>query len=149
MSNLTYTTTDLNSPLADVKADICNLPFPDNAYDVILCNHVLEHIPNDTKAMQELFRVLKPGGMAILQIPQDYSRTHTFEDDSITDKKERAKIFGQYDHVRVYGMDYFDKLRSIGFQVTEEHYTDKLTAEEVEKYCLAKGEIIPVCKKPE
>ncbi|GLB50527.1 class I SAM-dependent methyltransferase [Neptunitalea lumnitzerae] len=149
MSNLTYTTTDLNSPLADVKADICNLPFPDNAYDVILCNHVLEHIPDDTKAMQELFRVLKPGGMAILQIPQDYSRTHTFEDDSITDKKERAKIFGQYDHVRVYGMDYFDKLRSIGFQVTEEHYTDKLTAEEVEKYCLAKGEIIPVCKKPE
>ena len=71
--NLDYTTTDLLSRLADVKADICNLPFKDNEYDVILCNHVLEHIPDDTKAMQELYRVLKPGGMAILQIPQDCS----------------------------------------------------------------------------
>ena len=84
--NLDYTTTDLFSPLADVKADICNLPFEDNQYDVILCNHVLEHIPDDTKAMQELYRVLKPGGMAILQIPQDLNREVTFADDSITDQ---------------------------------------------------------------
>lgn len=148
LKNLAYTTTDLNSPLADVKADICNLPFPDNTYDVILCNHVLEHIPDDTKAMQELFRILKPGGMAILQIPQDYKRETTFEDNSITDKKERAAIFGQYDHVRIYGMDYFDKLRSIGFEVTEEHYAAKIAPQWVEKYCLAAGEIIPVCHKP-
>ena len=145
--NLNYTTTDLESPLADVKADICNLPFENDAYDVILCNHVLEHIPDDTKAMKELYRVLKPGGMAILQIPQDLSREKTFEDNSITDKPERAKIFGQYDHVRVYGRDYFDKLRSIGFKVDEVDYTTKLSKEEVEKYCLAKGEIIPVCYK--
>jgi SAM-dependent methyltransferase len=145
--NLEYTTTDLFSPLADVKADICNLPFEDNSYDVIFCNHVLEHIPDDTKAMQELYRVLKPGGMGIFQIPQDLSRTTTFSDDSITDKKERAKIFGQYDHVRVYGRDYFDKLRSIGFKVLEEDYTSKISPELVEKYCLAKGEIIPVCFK--
>jgi len=145
--NLDYTTTDLFSPLADVKADICNLPFEDNQYDVILCNHVLEHIPDDTKAMQELYRVLKPGGMAILQIPQDLSRATTFADDSITDQKERAKIFGQYDHVRIYGRDYFDKLRSIGFKVIEEDYTNKIAPELVEKYCLAKGEIIPVCFK--
>lgn len=147
MKNLDYTTTDLNSPLADVKADICNLPFNDNSYDVILCNHVLEHIPDDTKAMQELYRVLKPNGMAILQIPQDLNRAETFEDDTITDKKERAKIFGQYDHVRVYGRDYFDKLRSVGFKVEEVDYTSKLSAEAIEKYCLAKGEIIPVCFK--
>jgi SAM-dependent methyltransferase len=145
--NLDYTTTDLFSPLADVKADICNLPFEDNQYDVILCNHVLEHIPDDTKAMQELYRVLKPGGMAILQIPQDLSRATTFADDTITDQKERAKIFGQYDHVRIYGRDYFDKLRSIGFTVVEEDYTNKIAPELVEKYCLAKGEIIPVCFK--
>lgn len=145
--NLEYTTTDLFSPLADVKADICNLPFEDNQYDVILCNHVLEHIPDDTKAMQELYRVLKPGGMAILQIPQDLSRATTFADDTITDQKERAKIFGQYDHVRIYGRDYFDKLRSIGFKVIEEDYTNKIAPELVEKYCLAKGEIIPVCFK--
>jgi SAM-dependent methyltransferase len=144
---LDYTTTDLESPLADVKADICNLPFEDNSYDVILCNHVLEHIPNDTKAMQELYRVLKPGGMAILQIPQDLNREFTFEDNSITDKVERAKIFGQYDHVRIYGLDYFNKLRQIGFKVEEVDYTSTLTKEKIAKYCLANGEIIPVCYK--
>lgn len=147
LKNLDYTTTDLLSPLADVKADICNLPFKDNSYDVILCNHVLEHIPDDTKAMQELYRVLKPNGMAILQIPQDLSRADTFEDNTITDKKERAEIFGQYDHVRIYGRDYFDKLRSIGFKVDEVDYTAQLSSEEIDKYRLAKGEIIPVCYK--
>ena len=145
--NIQYTTTDLFSPLADVKADICNLPFEDNQYDVLFCNHVLEHIPDDTKAMQELYRVLKPGGMAILQIPQDLNRATTFSDDSITDEKERAAIFGQYDHVRVYGRDYFDKLRTIGFTVVEEDYTTKISPELVTKYCLAPGEIIPVCFK--
>jgi SAM-dependent methyltransferase len=145
--NISYTTTDLFSPLADVKADICNLPFEDHSYDVILCNHVLEHIPDDTKAMQELYRVLKPGGMGIFQIPQDLSRANTFSDDSITDQKERAKIFGQYDHVRIYGRDYFDKLRSIGFRVVEEDYTSKVAPDLVKKYCLAPGEIIPICFK--
>lgn len=147
MEHLDYVTTDLNSPLADVKADICNLPFESNTFDIILCNHVLEHIPDDTKAMQELYRVMKPGGMGIFQIPQDLSREETFEDDSITDKKERAKIFGQYDHVRVYGLDYFDKLRAIGFKVLPVDYTAEMPSEVVEKYCLAKGEIIPVVYK--
>jgi SAM-dependent methyltransferase len=147
MKNLDYVTTDLNSPLADVKADICNLPFKDNEFDVILCNHVLEHIPDDTKAMHELYRVLKPGGFGIFQIPQDLKREHTFEDNSITDKKERAKIFGQYDHVRIYGRDYFDKLRSIGFKVEEVDYTENLSQEDITTYCLAKGEIIPVVYK--
>lgn len=147
MSNLDYLTTDLNSPLADVKADICNLPFKDNEFDIILCNHVLEHIPDDTKAMEELYRILKPGGFGVFQIPQDLNRETTFEDDSITDKKERAKIFGQYDHVRIYGRDYFDKLRSVGFKVEEVDYTARLSEDDIIKYCLAKGEIIPVVKK--
>lgn len=147
LDNLEYTTTDLNSPLADVKADICNLPFQDDSFDVILCNHVLEHIPDDTKAMQELYRVMKPGGWGIFQIPQDLKREETFEDDTIIDKKERARIFGQYDHVRIYGRDYFDKLRSIGFTVEEVDYTHTLPKEEVEKYRLAKGEIIPLVRK--
>ncbi|RXG15860.1 methyltransferase family protein [Leeuwenhoekiella aestuarii] len=147
LKNLNYTTTDLFSPLADVKADICNLPFDDNTYGVILCNHVLEHIPDDTRAMQELYRVLKPGGMAILQIPQEMSRATTFADDTIKDPKERAAIFGQYDHVRVYGRDYFDKLRSIGFKVKEVDYTKKLSASEIDRYRLAKDEILPVCYK--
>ncbi len=147
LKHLDYTTTDLNSPLADVKADICQLPFEDHSYDTIFCNHVLEHIPDDTKAMQELYRILKPGGTAILQIPQELDRATTFEDDTITDPIERAKIFGQYDHVRVYGRDYFDKLRTVGFTVKEVNYTKVLTPELVEKYCLAKGELLPVCTK--
>ena len=147
LKNLDYTTTDLLSPIADVKADICDLPFEDNSYDVILCNHVLEHIPDDTKAMQELYRVMKPGGYGIFQIPQDLNREITFEDNTITDKAERAKIFGQYDHVRIYGRDYFDKLRTIGFRVEEVDYTSQLTEDKVDKYRLAKGEIIPVVYK--
>lgn len=147
MKNLCYTTTDLNSPLADIKADICDLPFSENEFDFIICNHVLEHIPDDTRAMSELFRILKPGGTAILQIPLDKNRETTFEDESVTDPKERARIFGQYDHVRIYGMDYFKKLASVGFKVTAVDYTTTLSEEEIERFRVAKGELIPVCKK--
>ena len=147
LRNLDYITTDLNSPLAEVKADICNLPFDDDSFDVILCNHVLEHIPDDQQAMKELYRVMKKGGWGIFQVPQDLNREVTFEDNTITDKKRRAQIFGQYDHVRVYGRDYFDKLRRVGFTVEEVDLTASLSEIEIEKYRLAKGEIIPLVKK--
>ena len=145
--NLTYTTTDLNSPIADVKADICDLPFKDNSFDFIICNHVLEHIPDDTKAMQELYRVLAPSGTAIVQVPYDAKREITFEDNTITDQRERTRIFGQYDHLRVYGMDYFKKLSSIGFDVNALDYTSSMTSDDIERYRLCKGELLPVCKK--
>ena len=147
LKNLEYITTDLNSPIADVKADICDLPFENNEFDFIICNHVLEHIPDDTKAMQELYRILKPGGTAILQVPYQADLETTFEDDSITDPKERARIFGQYDHVRIYGMDYFEKLKTIGFKVEAVDYTREFSKGDIEKYRLASGELIPVCKK--
>lgn len=145
--NLEYITSDLESPIADVKADICDLPFKENEFDVVFCNHVLEHIPDDTKAMQELYRVMKKGGFGVFQIPQDLSRDVTFEDNSITDKDERAKIFGQYDHVRVYGKDYFNKLRSVGFKVDEVDYTKKIDSKQIERFCLMKGELLPICYK--
>lgn len=147
LKNLEYTTTDLNSPLADVKADICALPFKDDSFDVILCNHVLEHIPDDRKALSELYRILKPSGWGIFQIPQDLKREVTYEDNSVTDKKERAKIFGQYDHVRIYGRDYFDRLKEVGFIVKAVDYTATMTDAEIEKYRLAKGELIPLVAK--
>jgi SAM-dependent methyltransferase len=147
IKKIDYTTTDLVSPLADVKADICNLPFKDNEFDYIFCNHVLEHIPDDNKAMSELFRVLAPNGIGIFQIPQDLSREFTFEDDSVINPKERAIIFGQYDHVRVYGRDYFDKLRSIGFKVEEVNYSKQMSSELCDKYRLMEGEILPVVYK--
>ena len=146
--HLDYISCDLESPLADIKADICALPFDDNSFDWVLCNHVLEHIPNDTKAMQELYRVLKPGGKALLQVPLDPKRDTTFQDNSITDKATRTKIFGQYDHVRIYGLDYFEKLRTIGFQVNELQYGKTLTKEERKRYAVVKMEYIPLCVKP-
>jgi len=145
--NIEYLTSDLHSPLADVKADLTSLPFADASFDVIFCNHVLEHIPNDQKAMMELYRVIKKGGWGIFQIPQDLNRATTYEDFSITDPKDRAKQFGQYDHVRVYGRDYFDKLSAVGFQVEIIDYTQKITPELFEKFRLAKGELLPVCYK--
>ena len=145
--NHEYITADIDSPIADVKADIVNLPFTDNSFDVVLCNHVLEHIQDDIKAMKELFRVMKKGGMGVFQVPQDLNRDITFEDNSITDPKERAKIFGQYDHVRVYGRDYFDKLRSVGFKVEEVNYSQKVSSELSSRYRLMEGELLPVVFK--
>ena len=148
MPQLDYTTTDLNSPLADVHADICSLPFDDKSFDVILCNHVLEHIPEDRKAMQELYRILKPGGWGVFQVPQDLKREKTLEDDTITDPKERARIFGQYDHVRVYGRDYFDLLEEAGFEAQGIDYTANYSPDEIKRYGLAKGELIPLVRRP-
>ena len=147
LKNLSYDTVDLNSPIADIKADICDLPFLDNSYDFILCNHVLEHIIDDNKAMRELYRVLKKNGIGIFQVPIDYNRDTTFEDFSVTNKKERNRLFGQYDHVRIYGLDFFDRLQKAGFSVERFEYTSKLSKEDTIKFCLPKKEIIPICRK--
>ena len=142
-----YTTTDLYSPLADIKADITDLPFEDNYFDLIFCNHVLEHIPDDAKALAELFRILKKGGTAILQVPLEEDRDKTFEDDSITDPKERARIFGQYDHVRIYGRDYYKRLEAVGFQAKAIDLMAKLSHKEVKQFAL-QNERIPLGIKP-
>lgn len=147
LRHLDIITADLYSPIVDVKADICDLPFDNESFDIIFCNHVLEHIEDDKKAMSELYRVLKKGGFGIFQIPQDYSRVTTYENFSITSPEERAKHFGQYDHVRVYGSDYFDRLRAVGFNVKEMNYSKKLSNAEIDRYRLMKNEILPVCFK--
>lgn len=146
LNHRSYITSDLHSPLADVQADICNLPFSDQQFDWVVCNHVLEHIPSDKIAMQEIFRVLKPGGTAILQVPLRLDQ-NTFEDDRITDPKERAQVFGQYDHVRIYGKDYQERLEQIGFQVKMLAYAEQLTSEEQTRYAVPANEIIPICTK--
>lgn len=142
-----YTTTDLHSPIADVKADICDLPFEDSSYDLIFCNHVLEHIPDDLQAMKELYRVLKKGGTLIAQVPLEATRDLTFEDDSITDKAQRTEIFGQYDHVRIYGKDYYQRLETVGFKTERIDMLKTLSPEEIEKYALPREEHIPVGRK--
>jgi len=145
-SHWKYTTADLNSPLAEVKADICKLPFKENTYDLIFCNHVLEHIPDHLQAMRELHRVLKKGGTLIAQVPLDENRETTYQDDSITDPKERTRLFGQYDHVRIYGKDFFAFLTQVGFIAQGIPYTTQLSEKEIEKFGLQK-ERIPIAIK--
>lgn len=147
MTNLEYTSADLYSPIVDVKADILDLPFEDNSFDVIFCNHVLEHIIEDQKAMSELYRVMKPGGWGIFQVPMKNSLEKTYEDFTITDPKERQKHFGQYDHVRWYGMDYFERLRKVGFQVEANFYSKKFSEADRKRYGLRENEILPVVFK--
>jgi SAM-dependent methyltransferase len=147
-SNLDYVTGDLISPWADVKMNVLDIPFQDNQFDVAMCNHVFEHVDDDAKAMSEFFRVLKPGGWAIFQVPVDNTREDTYEDWSITDPAEREKHFWQHDHVRLYGKDYGKRLANAGFDVTESDYFSEIGKELFERYALPKGEIIYVCSKP-
>jgi predicted SAM-dependent methyltransferase len=138
-----YITADIESPLAKVKMDIHQIPFNENKFDVVLCNHVLEHVRDDIQAMKEIHRVLKPGGFAILQIPFfNPVPDVTFEDASITDKREREKIFGQDDHVRKYGHDYSKRITQSGLRAVEENFVNNLPEEKLKKFGLAKGEII-------
>ena len=129
------------------KVDITNIPFEDQSFDFILCNHVLEHIPNDHLAMSELYRVLSKGGNGIFQVPIDYSRKETYEDWSITSPKEREKAFGQSDHVRWYGQDYKNRLEKVGFKVNEIDVTSLFSPDEVFTYGLTKSEKIYHCQK--
>jgi SAM-dependent methyltransferase len=112
-----HVTADLTAGNVDFNFDLTKIPFADATFDAIICSHVLEHIPNDDVAMAELLRVLKQGGWALLQVPISLSLSVTYEDFSITDPAERERAFGQHDHVRVYAMDYVDRLQQAGFAV--------------------------------
>lgn len=147
MKNLTYTTADLNSPIADVSMDLHHPPFDDNQFDIIFCNHVLEHVDDVDVCMRQLYRIMKPGGWGIFQVPLDRSRQTTYEDKSITDPREREIHFWQKDHVRLFGLDYKDKLAAAGFRVKVDDYVNQLTPEEVDRYRLPEGEMIYVCYK--
>lgn len=105
--------------------DITSIPYDNDNFDLIICNHVLEHIPDDKKAMKELYRVLKPGGIAVLQVPISLVLEHTFEDKSINTSKLRSEYFGQYDHVRIYGQDYAGRLSKSGFIVEKHNLASK------------------------
>jgi SAM-dependent methyltransferase len=117
-----YITADLESPLADMHFDVQCIPMEDNSVDIIICNHILEHVESDSKALSEMYRIMRHGGVGVMLAPVDYTRETTFEDDTITDPKERAEIFGQYDHRRVYGKDYLNRLSAAGFEAVEIDY---------------------------
>lgn len=146
LPNLDYVTADIESPLAKVKMDVHDIPFPDNSFDVVFCNHVLEHVTDDLKACSEFNRVLRPGGWGILQSPV-YNLERTLEDNSITDAAEREQIFGQRDHVRKYGKDYATRLRNSGIKIEENLFVKGLDPTLVSKFALPIDETIFVCRK--
>lgn len=146
--NLDYLTGDLESPIADMHFDLHDIPLEDNRFDIVFCNHVMEHVDDAIRCMSELNRVLKPGGWGIMQVPQDFSRETTYEDPSITSPEEREKHFWQKDHVRLFGKDYPDWLRKAGFDVKEfkkeEHYSN----DQIDRFRLSKEEILYIVSKP-
>lgn len=138
-----YITADIESPLAKVKMDIHDIPFEANRFDVVLCNHVLEHVKDDLKAVREIHRVLKPEGWAILQVPF-FSPVpeETFEDNTITDAREREKIFGQSDHVRKFGKDYSKRIERSGLKCLEDNFADEMGEAKAKRFGLMKGEVL-------
>lgn len=145
--NLNYLTGDLVSPIADLHFDLHDIPLEENRFEVIFCNHVLEHVDDANQCMRELYRVMKPGGWGIMQVPQDHNRELTLEDPSITSPKEREKHYWQKDHVRLFAKDYPQWLKKAGFEVMEFKMQDHYSIEQIERYRLQKEEILYIVKK--
>ncbi len=141
-----YVTADLESPLADIHFDVQQIPLADNSFDVVICNHLLEHVESDMKALGELYRIMRPKGWGVLLSPVELTRPTTFEDDSITDPEERTRIFGQYDHRRIYGADYIERLRRAGFDAEQIDFASRLTPGERKLYALPDDPVFVVRK---
>ncbi len=144
--NLDYLSADLLRPNAMVKMDITDIQYPDASFSVIYCSHVLEHVPDDRKAIGEFFRVLRPGGWALLNVP--ISGETTYEDPSITDPAEREKHFGQWNHVRVCGRDYIERMRNAGFDAETLRGRDLATESECRRIGFGMNNQLQFCKKP-
>lgn len=147
LDNIEYVTGDLVSPWAEHHFDAHAIPFEDNSFDVVMANHLLEHVEDDQQVMREFYRVMKPGGWGIFQVPVDYNNPKTEEDKNVTDPAERERLYWQRDHVRLFGMDYGDRLRAAGFEVTEDRYAAEIGAELQQRYALMSDEILYFCRK--
>ena len=142
-----YVTADLESPLADMHFDVQQIPLEAESFDAIICNHIMEHVEDDGKALRELYRIMRRGGWGVILSPVELEREKTFEDDTITDPAERTRIFGQYDHRRIYGRDYAARLREAGFEVYDIDYKNELSKAEQEPYALPADHLYIVCKQ--
>lgn len=134
LPGLHYTSADLFDPRAMVRMDISAIDFPDETFDFFYCSHVLEHVPDDKKAVGQIYRVLKKGGCAVLLVP--ITAEETFEDPSVTDPQEREKLFGQADHVRRYGIDCAERFRQAGFTLNVVYASDLLSPGQKAKFGL-------------
>lgn len=147
-ANIDYVSADLLSPWAMVHFDAHAIPYRDNTFDVVIANHILEHVQDDTRVMAEMYRVMKPGGFGIFQVPLDETLALTREDPFLRDEAEQNRLFGQKDHVRQYGIDYLDRLASVGFKVQNVHIGEVLPDLDLTRYAVSPTESIPVCFKP-
>jgi len=145
--NLAYLTADLISPIADLHFDVHDIPLESNRFDVLFCNHVMEHVDDPIQCMKEFYRVMKPGAWAIMQVPQDMSRELTYEDSSITTPEQREIHFWQYDHVRLFGRDYPQWLEKAGFQVDVFDIKQHYTPEQIASFCISKDEMLYIARK--
>ena len=142
-----YVTADLESPLADMHFDVQQIPLEAESFDAIICNHIMEHVEDDHKSLNELYRIMRRGGWGVILSPVDLEREHTFEDDTITDPAERTRIFGQYAHRRIYGRDYAARLREAGCEVYDIDYKNELSKAAQELYALPADHLYIVCKQ--
>ncbi|MCG9892951.1 MAG: methyltransferase domain-containing protein [Thermosynechococcaceae cyanobacterium MS004] len=140
-----YLSVDMDPAKAMQQMDICQIPLPGESFDAIICNHVLEHIPDDMKALHELYRVLKPNGWASIQVPMVGEETQ--EDLTITDPSMRARLYGQSDHVRQYGRDFRQRLESTGFQVAIILKSELVQSEDLKKLSLDCESEVWLCHK--
>lgn len=136
VDGLDYVTADLDSPLAMHRLDIMDMPFESSSFDAVICSHVLEHVEDDRQALAELRRVLRPGGWAVLMTPIDGRRSTTLEDPAATAPEERHRLFGQSDHVRLYGRDFGERVAESGFAVRVDRHLERLDDDSVARYGL-------------
>ncbi|MBN4072123.1 class I SAM-dependent methyltransferase [Flavobacteriales bacterium AH-315-E23] len=148
-SKLDYISADIDSPLADIKMNIQDIPYENNYVDAILCYHVLDHVDDDKEAMREMFRVLKPGGWAIIQSSIDINREITFDDPNARSPEQRLKVFGQADRARRYGLDFPQRLENSGFRVEKVQYAKEQVEGDIARYGLSENDTFYLCTKQE
>jgi hypothetical protein len=146
VAGLRYVTTDLDpGQTADLRLDVTAIKLPDGAFDAVLCSHVLEHVPDDARAMAELRRITAPGGFCLVMVPLDLTRDTTYEDPSVTQPAERQREFLQFDHVRLYAPDISDRLAAAGFDVETIDMARELGSE-AQRYRLLASDLIFLCR---
>jgi SAM-dependent methyltransferase len=141
--NPLYISGDLRQPDAAEQMDATKIPYPDASFDVVIANHMLEHIPDDRKALAEFARVLRPGGLLLLAVPQNHAAAETDEELAKIDPMERFWRFTGYDHCRMYGRDFAARVAQQGFEVTP--YTRPPTDQL--RYALLRDEVLYVCRR--